>query len=123
MSYKDTTSNSGAIEWYLQRITGAILFFQVLFHFGVYHFVEGVGNISYDLAIARLANPWWKAFEFSFLVFALYHGMNGIKTIINDYVTSPGWRVAALTVLYVGIFVIFMLGTIAIIVIHKPVEY
>ncbi len=42
MSYQKTTSNSGAIGWYLQRITGAILFLQVLFHFGVYHFIEGV---------------------------------------------------------------------------------
>lgn len=122
MSNDRTTSNSGAIEWYLQRITGAILFFQVLFHFGVYHFIEGVGNISYDLAIARLANPWWKAFEFSFLIFSLYHGMNGIKMIIDDYITSRGWRMAALTVLYVGVFGIFIIGTTAIIVIHKPVE-
>ncbi|HKJ68101.1 MAG TPA: succinate dehydrogenase, hydrophobic membrane anchor protein [bacterium] len=123
MSYQGTTSDSGAVSWYLQRITGAILFFQVLFHFGVYHFVEGVANISYDLAIARLANPWWKTFEFSFLIFALYHGMNGIKMIIDDYVIVPGWRIAALTVLYTGIFAIFMLGAVAIIVIHKPVEY
>ncbi len=123
MSYQGTTSNSGAISWYLQRITGVILFFQVLFHFGVYHFVEGVANISYDLAIARLANPWWKTFEFSFLIFALYHGMNGIKMIIDDYITIPGWRIAAITVLYTGVFAIFILGAVAIIVIHKPVEY
>jgi len=49
--------------------------------------------------------------------------MNGIKMIIDDYISSPGWRTAALTVLYLGIFVIFMMGTTAIIVIHKPVEY
>jgi len=122
MNLNRTTSNSGAIEWYLQRITGAILFFQVLFHFGVYHFVEGVGNLSYDVAISRLANPWWKAFEFSFLIFALYHGMSGIKMIIDDYITSRAWRLAALTVLYIGVFTIFILGTTAIIVIHKPVE-
>jgi len=123
MSYKGTTRNSGAVSWYLQRITGAILFFQVLFHFGLYHFVTGVSNISYDLAITRLANPWWKTFEFSFLIFALWHGMNGVKMVIDDYITAQGWRVAALTLLYAGIFLLFMMGTVAIIVIHKPVEY
>jgi len=123
MSLKHTTSNSGAIGWYLQRITGAILFFQVLFHFGVYHFVEGVSNISYDLAISKLANPYWKTFEFSFLIFALYHGANGLKMIIDDYITHNGWRVAITTVMYLFLFAIFLLGTTAIIVIHKPVEY
>jgi len=123
MSYKNATSNAGAMGWYLQRITGIVLFFQVLFHFGVYHFVTGVSNISYNVAIERLANPWWKTFEFSFLIFALYHGSNGIKMIIDDYITSHGWRLAALTVLYVGMFVVFMMGTTAIIVIHKPVVY
>lgn len=123
MSFQRTSSNSGAIGWYLQRITGAILFFQVLFHFGVYHFVEGVANLNYDLVIERLANPWWKAFEFSFLIFALYHGTNGIKMIIDDYITNQAWRLIALTILYIGIFAVFMMGTTAIIVIHKPVDF
>lgn len=76
------------IEWYLQRITGALLLLLLAAHFWVEHFMSAPlrrGELTYDVIRDRIANPAWQAIDIAFLIVALYHGLNGLRGILLDY--------------------------------------
>jgi succinate dehydrogenase cytochrome b556 subunit len=76
------------IEWYLQRITGVLLLVLLIAHFWVEHFMTAPlrrGELTYVAILDRISNPYWQAIDISFLVIALYHGLNGLRNIILDY--------------------------------------
>lgn len=88
-----------AIDWYVQRVTGAMLLILLAAHFWVEHFMSAPvrrGDLTYAVIVSRLSNPVWRAIDISFLLIALYHGLNGLRGIILDY--GPlSRRAAALT--------------------------
>ncbi len=77
-----------AIDWYLQRITGALLLVLLAAHFWVEHFATAPvrhGDLTYDVIVSRLSNPAWRIIDISFLLIALYHGLSGLRSIVLDY--------------------------------------
>jgi len=97
-----------AVAWYLQRITGAALVPLLVAHFWVEHYMTATirrGNLSYAILLERLANPWWQAIDISFLLIALYHGLNGLFGIVLDYgwLGRRGARILAIVLTVVGV--------------------
>jgi succinate dehydrogenase / fumarate reductase membrane anchor subunit len=95
-----------ALHWWLQRITGALLVVLLAAHFWVEHFITADlqrGNLTFNAIHARVANPLWQVIDISFLLVALYHGLNGLRNIVLDYsrvgVRSMQAITAVLTVL------------------------
>ncbi len=79
-----------AVGWYLQRITGAALVPLLVAHFWVEHYMTATlrhGDLSYQVILTRISNPWWQAIDISFLLIALYHGLNGLFGMVIDF----GW--------------------------------
>src|SRR5436190_23789516 len=78
-----------AINWYLQRITGAALLVLLIMHFWVEHFTAEVrtpAGLTYEVIQRRFFhNPWFVAVDLSFLFIALYHGLNGVRNIVLDF--------------------------------------
>ena len=77
-----------ALHWYLQRITGAMLVILLAAHFWVEHFMTAElqrGDLTYAAIRARVSNPAWQYIDISFLLVALYHGLNGLRNIVLDY--------------------------------------
>lgn len=93
------------INWYLQRITGAALLVLLIMHFWVEHFTAEVRThgLSFEVIQRRFfGNPWFVAIDITFLLIALYHGLNGVRNIIFDFgrVTRP-FRIAVTVALIV----------------------
>jgi len=86
------SGGSGAFEWLFQRVSGAALVVMLLLHFFLMHYLES-GPVTYDKVAHRLASPYYKGWELLFLVLALYHAMNGVKLLIDDYVHAQGLRI------------------------------
>ncbi len=105
------SGKGGEISWLLQRVSGIALLFLLLGHFFIQHFT-GVA-INYHNVAERLATPEWKLFDLTFVVFALYHGINGIFMSLEDYVHS-GWRVFWKTFFWVAGIVYLVLAVITI---------
>lgn len=83
-----------AINWYLQRITGAALLVLLILHFWVEHFTAEVRThgLTFEVIQRRFfANHWFVAVDITFLIVATYHGLNGVRNIILDFgrVTRP----------------------------------
>ena len=94
-----------ALNWYLQRITGALLVILLAAHFWVEHFMTAElqhGNLTYRTVLARVSNPLWQAIDISFLLVALYHGLSGLRNIVLDYSRVGARAVQAITIVLVA---------------------
>src|SRR5215467_12361258 len=76
------------IQWYMQRVTGAALLVLLVMHFWVEHYAANVRHTGITAELVRdriFRNPWFVAIDISFLLVALYHGLNGLRNIVLDY--------------------------------------
>ncbi|HEX7049606.1 MAG TPA: succinate dehydrogenase, hydrophobic membrane anchor protein [Longimicrobiales bacterium] len=97
-------------SWIFMRISGVILLGIAVFHLFYMHFVIGVDNIDFMVVAERWANPLWRVFDFFLLLFALTHGMNGFRYVLNDYLHSPGFLVATKAVVFVAYVLLLGIG-------------
>ena len=77
------SKSSGSLSWFIQRVSGLVLVIMLLLHFGLMHYVavkspDGFSfqKLTFDVVKERLASPYWKAFDITFLILAIYHGLN-----------------------------------------------
>lgn len=105
-------------SWYFMRISGAVLLLIAVFHLMLMHVFVRVENIDFNTVATRWAGPWgpfWRVYDLALLAFALLHGFNGLRWVLDDYIHSPGWNtlvkslvgIAATIVILMGAFVIF----------------
>jgi succinate dehydrogenase / fumarate reductase, membrane anchor subunit len=103
----------GASRWFFQRVTGIALLVFLLGHFFVTHYYPP-GDITFEKVAERLTQPGWKFFNLAFLVLALFHGLNGGWTVLEDYL-KEGWaRIALFGALVMAALFLFVLGTLTI---------
>src|ERR1700754_1974883 len=92
-----------ALNWYLQRITGAALLLLLIMHFWVEHFTAEVrtpAGLTFEVIQRRFFhNPWFVAVDLTFLFIALYHGLNGVRNILLD----SGWATTLRTQITVAL--------------------
>ncbi|HTS67615.1 MAG TPA: succinate dehydrogenase [Terriglobia bacterium] len=106
--------------WIFMRISGLALLFLALGHLLIMHVIHNVDNIDFQFVAARYATPFWRTYDLVMLWFALIHGVNGVRTVLVDYVSPRGWRLLSLASLYVTGFVLLTLGSLAILTFQPP---
>src|SRR5208337_95053 len=107
--------------WFFMRISGLALLFLALGHLLIMHIIHNVDHIDFQFVAARYATPFWRTYDLLMLWFALIHGVNGIRTLMGDYISARGWRVVSLASLFVLGFVLLTLGSIAILTFQPPI--
>lgn len=93
-------NSGGALSWFLQRITGAIIFIFIIVHFILMHAMPTDGMLDYNTLVERLSNPFYQVMQILFLVSALYHGLTGSMILIHDYVHKNGLRMVLVALLW-----------------------
>ena len=106
--------------WLFMRVSGIVLLFMALGHLIIMHVINNVDVINYQFVVRRYATPFWRTYDMIMLWLALIHGVNGVRTLVDDYISARGWRVASLASLYVVSFIILALGSL-IILTFQPV--
>ncbi len=102
-------------SWFFMRISGLALLFLALVHFALTHIVNDVAETDFDFVADRWSNPLWRLFDWSLLLLALLHGLNGLRWVIDDYVRAPAARAVTKAVLYSLSLGLFGLGTLTIV--------
>ncbi len=113
-----TRPTGGGFEtfsWYFFRISGIALIFLAIIHLFLNHVTTDVSCTSYQLVAARYTNPFWRLYDWLLLSLALLHGMNGLRVVINDYVSTREWRLTLLSTIGILTLVFFLLGTITLV--------
>jgi succinate dehydrogenase / fumarate reductase membrane anchor subunit len=101
--------------WFFMRISGLILLFLALAHFAITHIVNDVVETDFEFVVNRWDNPLWRLYDWALLFLALFHGLNGLRTIIDDYVRHPARRATVKALLYGGSMTLFAYGTLVIV--------
>ncbi len=105
--YRDS-SNRGALLWFWQRISAIFLFAMLMFHFFSYHFVAQ-GSYEWKKVVFKMKSPWFNLLQFLFLLSALYHGLNGVWMIAEDYIHSrTGRMIVASAIVILGVSLLFI---------------
>ena len=102
-------------SWLFMRASGVLLVVLVFGHLFVNLMVgKGINALDFAFVAGKWANPFWQVWDLAMLWLAELHGMNGLRTIINDYSTKPNTRFVLKSLLYFSAFVVLVLGTLVI---------
>lgn len=111
-------SNGRSFEtwsWLFMRLSGLVLLFLALLHFSITHIVNDVVETNSGFVANRWSNPFWRIYDWLLLVLALLHGLNGLRVIVNDYVSHSATRVTVKVVLSSITAGLMVLGTWAVV--------
>jgi succinate dehydrogenase / fumarate reductase membrane anchor subunit len=112
---KATRSNYELYGWIFMRLSGVLLLVLVFGHLFVNLVTgDGIKGVDFAFVAGKWASPFWQVWDLAMLWLAELHGMNGLRTIINDYATKPSTRFVLKTLLYFSALVVIVLGTLVI---------
>ena len=75
--------------WLFMRISGIVLLALALGHWFIMHVFNSVHTIDYDFVAARYLHLFWRGYDLAMLWLAMLHGMNGLRTLVDDYLKPP----------------------------------
>ena len=101
--------------WLYMRFSGVLLVVLIFGHLLVNLFLgDGVKAIDFAFVAGKLADPFWIVYDMLLLWLALIHGANGMRTIVNDYVTHNGTRRVLVWALGLSAAFLILLGTLVV---------
>jgi len=104
-------SSSSELGWWVfMRISGLLLVPLAFAHLWANNMAFNAGEIDFAYVAGRLAQPGVKILDSFLLLFAMLHGVNGLRYSIEDYVKRPGRRFAWKMVLFTVAGIVFVLG-------------
>jgi succinate dehydrogenase / fumarate reductase membrane anchor subunit len=106
--------------WFFMRVSGLALLFLAVFHLLYMHLVLGVDNINFMVIARRWDNPAWRLFDLLLLVFALTHGGNGARSVLDDVMPRGTARAFLKWALYVAVAVLILMGAQIIFTFENP---
>lgn len=119
MPYTHTTQS--AVGWFLQRITGLLLAFFLFTHINVQHFAIGDRIIDFSLVHTRLASHslWWTIYYLLFLPSCIFHALNGLWAIFQDYRPRRAFSLSLLWGFWIIGIVATVVGTKTLVVMFR----
>jgi succinate dehydrogenase / fumarate reductase membrane anchor subunit len=110
------SSNMEKWGWIYMRASGVVLVVLIFGHLFINLLAAegGIKAIDFAFVAGKWASPFWQVYDTLLLWLALIHGSNGMRTIVNDYVSKPLVRRVLLGALLVSSVVLLTLGTLVI---------
>lgn len=116
-SPKATKKNTNIEKWgwIYMRVSGVLLVVLIVGHlFSNLMLGDGISGIDFGFVAGKLANPFWQWWDVLMLWLALIHGTNGMRTIVNDYVTRPALAKGLKVALVLAAALLILLGTLVV---------
>ncbi|MCK2037354.1 succinate dehydrogenase hydrophobic membrane anchor subunit [Microbacterium sp. SSW1-49] len=101
--------------WIFMRVSGIVLVVLIFGHLFINLMVgEGIHALDFAFIAGKFATPFWQWWDVLMLWLALIHGANGMRTIVNDYVTTEKARKALVWALGLAAGLLILLGTLVV---------
>ena len=101
--------------WLYMRISGVLLVVLIFGHLFINLMTnDGISQLDFAFVAGKFATPFWQWWDVAMLWLALIHGANGMRTIVNDYVSRPGLAKALKVALFLSAALLILLGTLVI---------
>jgi succinate dehydrogenase / fumarate reductase membrane anchor subunit len=97
------------------RGSGVLLIFLVFGHLFVNLMLgEGIHAIDFAFVAGKWSSPFWQTWDLLMLWLAELHGVNGVRTIINDYSEKDSTRFVLKGLLFASALLVLVLGTLVV---------
>ncbi len=97
------------------RLSGVVLIALVFGHLFVNLMLgQGIKAIDFAFVGGKWASPFWQTWDLLMLWLAEIHGVNGVRTIINDYAEKDSTRLVLKGLLMLSALIVLVLGTLVI---------
>ncbi len=101
--------------WMFMRATGVVLIVLIFGHLFVNLMVgDGIHALDFAFIAGKFATPFWQWWDVLMLWLAFIHGGNGMRTIVNDYVTNDKVRKALVGAIVLAAGLLIILGTLVV---------
>jgi len=101
--------------WLFMRLSGFVLVILIFGHLFINLMVgEGIHALDFAFIAGKFATPFWQWWDVIMLWLALIHGANGMRTIVNDYVTNNTARKVLIWALGLAAALLILLGTLVV---------
>ena len=121
---------SGGFElraWYFMRISGLVLVLLALGHLFITHLLNNVEVVNYYFVAKRWGDPragwFWRLWDLTMINLAVFHGFNGLRQVLDEYVARPGRRVVLHTLIWTAMVALIGIGTYAIVLFQENKAY
>ncbi len=112
---RTTGANLEKWGWIYMRVSGVVLVVLIFGHLFVNLMLgEGIHGIDFAFVAGKFATPFWQWWDVLMLWLALIHGANGMRTIVNDYVTGEKVRRVLIWALWLSAAFLIVLGTLVV---------
>ena len=79
-------SNFERYAFLFMRLTGVLLLFLAVGHMMIQHVLNDVHNLTLEFVRQQWSSWGWRAYDLMLLVFAISHGFNGLRQVLEDYI-------------------------------------
>lgn len=101
--------------WVYMRVSGMILIVLIFGHLFVNLLTgDGIHQIDFAFVAGKLSSPFWQWWDVAMLWLAMIHGGNGMRTIVNDYVTNQTARRVLVWAIWLTSGFLILLGTLVV---------
>lgn len=90
----EVSKNYETYAWLFMRYSGILLIPLVWIHVAINDVLVGVHAIDLDYVARRWALLGWRVYDMALLAFTFAHGVNGLRTVLRDYIHTPSRRKA-----------------------------
>ena len=112
---KTSRTNAEMIGWIFMRASGVLLVVLIFGHLITNLITNGgVHAIDFGFVAGKWAAPLWRVWDLLMLWLAMIHGTNGVRTIVNDYVTHQTARRILVWAVWLAAGLLILLGTLVI---------
>jgi succinate dehydrogenase / fumarate reductase membrane anchor subunit len=102
-------SNFERRAFMFMRSSGLVLLVLAVFHTTFQLIINNVHNLSVQFVAEQWSSWGWRLFSILLLVFAMTHGLNGLRNILEDYIHNR----SAMKVIN-SLLLIFLIASIAV---------
>ena len=79
-------SNFERYAFLFMRLTGVLLLFLAVGHMMIQHVLNDVHSLTLEFVRQQWSSWGWRAYDLMLLVFAISHGFNGLRQVLEDYI-------------------------------------
>jgi len=108
------------VLWFYMRVSAIAMVGLVIGHLYIMHVLNSTDTIEFKFVAERFSGPFWRTYDLVILLFALSHGLVGLRGIFDDYIHHRGWRVAAEAALWIVGIVFAALGALVLFTFQPP---
>ena len=109
----NAVKTQGVWAWIWQRITAALLLFLLGTHIFVLHYIPENMNIDFAGVAIRFKSAMYFVIDSGLLAASLFHGLNGVRNIVFDYVVAEDNRNLVSWILIIAGLAFFVWGAYA----------